>query len=125
MPPRRSSSGAGAASRSPPRAPGPTSSSTATGARRLPPTGRCARPCGAATSPAGGSRSPPGASSRCAPNWQDERMGEELSAAEAAARVRPSDTLGLPLGPGQPPAFMAALGERDDWEDLHVYGALL
>ena len=36
-----------------------------------------------------------------------------------------SDTLGIPLGTGQPPAFMAALGERDDWTDLRIYGALL
>ena len=47
------------------------------------------------------------------------------SAAEAAALIRPDDTLGLPLGPGQPPGFLEALGKRDDWEDLHVYGALL
>lgn len=47
------------------------------------------------------------------------------SAAEAAARVRSADTLGLPLGPGQPPEFLRALGERDDWTDLRVYGALL
>lgn len=52
-------------------------------------------------------------------------MGERLSAEEAAARLRPADTLGLPLGPGQPPAFLEALGRRDDWEDLRVYGALL
>ncbi len=44
---------------------------------------------------------------------------------EAAALVRPDDTLGLPLGPGQPPSFLAALGERDDWTNLRVYGALL
>ena len=37
----------------------------------------------------------------------------------------PADTLGIPLGTGQPPAFMAALGERDDWDDLRIYGALL
>jgi acyl-CoA hydrolase len=47
------------------------------------------------------------------------------SAAEAAARVRPDDTLGLPLGPGQPPGFLRALGEREDWTNLRVYGALL
>ncbi|MCB0876624.1 MAG: acetyl-CoA hydrolase/transferase family protein, partial [Solirubrobacterales bacterium] len=47
------------------------------------------------------------------------------SATEAAELVRPTDTLGLPLGPGQPPTFLGALGERDDWEDLRVYGALL
>ena len=52
-------------------------------------------------------------------------MAEALTAQEAAARVRPTDTLGLPLGPGQPPSFLAALGERDDWEELRIYGALL
>jgi acyl-CoA hydrolase len=52
-------------------------------------------------------------------------MPEELSAEEAAARLKPVDTLGIPLGPGQPPAFLRTLGERDDWTDLHVYGALL
>lgn len=52
-------------------------------------------------------------------------MGETVTAAEAAARLRPSDSLGLPLGPGQPPSFLAALGERTDWEELRVYGALL
>lgn len=44
---------------------------------------------------------------------------------QAAARLRPSDTLGLGLGPGQPPAFLAALGGRDDWVDLRVAGAFL
>ncbi len=48
-----------------------------------------------------------------------------ISAAAAADRVEPTDTLGMPLGPGQPPAFLQALGERDDWVDLRVYGALL
>jgi acyl-CoA hydrolase len=52
-------------------------------------------------------------------------MGETLSPDDAAARLRPADTLGIPLATGQPAAFMAALGERDDWEDLRVYGALL
>lgn len=50
---------------------------------------------------------------------------KELQPHEAAALVRRHDTLGVPLGPGQPPAFLAALGERDDWEDLRVVGALL
>jgi acyl-CoA hydrolase len=49
----------------------------------------------------------------------------ELSAEDAAARLEPRDTLGIPLGPGQPPAFMQALGVREDWEDLRVSGALL
>jgi acyl-CoA hydrolase len=44
---------------------------------------------------------------------------------EAAARFRPRDTFGIPLGPGQPPALLHALGERDDWEHLDVFGALL
>ena len=44
---------------------------------------------------------------------------------EAASRLQPTDTLGIPLGTGQPPAFMAALGDRDDWADLRIYGALL
>ena len=52
-------------------------------------------------------------------------MPEELSPDEAAARLETADTLGMPLGPGQPPAFLRALGEREDWKDLRVYGALL
>jgi acyl-CoA hydrolase len=50
---------------------------------------------------------------------------EELSPEEAAARVGSRDSLGIPLGPGQPPAVMEALGRREDWDDLRVYGALL
>jgi acyl-CoA hydrolase len=52
-------------------------------------------------------------------------VAETLTPAEAAARVLRVDTLGIPLATGQPPEFMAALGERDDWDDLKVYGALL
>ncbi|CAN5700135.1 acetyl-CoA hydrolase/transferase C-terminal domain-containing protein [soil metagenome] len=52
-------------------------------------------------------------------------MPEELTADEAAARLETTDTLGMPLGPGQPPAFLRALGEREDWTELRVYGALL
>ena len=40
-----------------------------------------------------------------------------------AGRAR--DTLGIPLGPGQPSAFLHALGDRDDFIDLTVFGALL
>jgi acyl-CoA hydrolase len=50
---------------------------------------------------------------------------ETLSAHEAAARLNAADTLGIPLGTGQPPAFLEALGARDDWTDLRIYGALL
>jgi acyl-CoA hydrolase len=52
-------------------------------------------------------------------------MPEELTPDEAAARLQTIDTLGIPLGPGQPPAFLRALGQRQDWTDLRVYGALL
>ncbi|HTF35376.1 MAG TPA: acetyl-CoA hydrolase/transferase C-terminal domain-containing protein [Myxococcota bacterium] len=47
------------------------------------------------------------------------------SPAEAAALVRTRDSLAFPLGPGQPMAFLHALGERDDFRDLQVFGALL
>lgn len=52
-------------------------------------------------------------------------MSERLTPSEAAARLRPDDELGITLGPGQPPEFLAALGERDDWDGLRIYGALL
>ena len=52
-------------------------------------------------------------------------MPDPITPQEAAARLKPADTLGIALGTGQPPAFMAALGERDDWADLRIYGALL
>jgi len=48
-----------------------------------------------------------------------------VTAAAAAARLRSTDTLGIPLGPGQPTAMLHALGDRDDWVDLEVSGALL
>jgi acyl-CoA hydrolase len=44
---------------------------------------------------------------------------------DAAARLATTDTLGIPLGPGQPGAFLEALGRRTDWVDLRIYGALL
>ncbi len=52
-------------------------------------------------------------------------LSRAVTAAQAAGRVRPVDTLGLPLGPGQPPGFLLALGERTDWVDLRVSSALL
>ena len=52
-------------------------------------------------------------------------MAERVSIERAVESMRPRDTLGIPLGPGQPPALLAALGERTDWEQLRVYGALL
>ena len=44
---------------------------------------------------------------------------------DAIQRIRSRDTLAFPLGPGQPPGFLAALGERDDFEDLEVSTGLL
>jgi acyl-CoA hydrolase len=52
-------------------------------------------------------------------------MTVTCSPQEAAALVRPRDTIGFGLGPGNPDAFLTALGERDDWEDLVLGGALL
>ena len=37
---------------------------------------------------------------------------------EAAALVRPVDTIGMGLGPANPDGFLSALGARDDWDDL-------
>ncbi len=48
-----------------------------------------------------------------------------LSPDEAAALIRPVDTIGFGLGPANPDAFLSALGRRDDWEDLVLGGALL
>jgi acyl-CoA hydrolase len=48
-----------------------------------------------------------------------------LTPDEAAARVHPIDSIGMPLGPGQPPGFLEALGRRTDWEHLRIGGALL
>jgi acyl-CoA hydrolase len=50
---------------------------------------------------------------------------ETLTAADAAARFEPADTLGIPLGPGQPGALIEAMGKRDDWRDLRIGGGLL
>ena len=47
------------------------------------------------------------------------------SPAEAAALVRPVDSIGFGLGPANPDAFFTALGIREDWEDLVLGGALL
>lgn len=52
-------------------------------------------------------------------------MTLRCTADEAAALARPVDTIGMPLGPGQPPAFLDALGRRTDWEELRIGGALL
>ena len=45
--------------------------------------------------------------------------------AEAVEAFRPTDSLGLPLGPAQPAAVLEELGTRTDWEDLRIFGALV
>jgi acyl-CoA hydrolase len=52
-------------------------------------------------------------------------MAEPLTPEQATARIDVRDSIGMPLATGQPGALLAALGERDDWEELRVYGALL
>ncbi|MGI9577958.1 MAG: acetyl-CoA hydrolase/transferase family protein [Microthrixaceae bacterium] len=47
------------------------------------------------------------------------------SPSAAVAAIRPADVLALGLGPAHPPAFLHALGEREDWVDLQIFGALL
>lgn len=48
-----------------------------------------------------------------------------LNAVDAAALVRPTDTVGFGLGPANPHALLTALSARDDFEDLVLGGALL
>lgn len=52
-------------------------------------------------------------------------MPERLPLEAAVELVRPVDTLGIPLGPGQPGAFLHALGAREHFDELTVSGALL
>ena len=48
-----------------------------------------------------------------------------MEMADAIAAVRPDDSMAVPLGPGVPGGFLHALGERDDFTDLRIFGALL
>src|SRR6476619_2406256 len=52
-------------------------------------------------------------------------MARRMSAGEAAGLFEPRDTFAMPLGPGQPPALLEALGQREDWEELRIGAALL
>ena len=52
-------------------------------------------------------------------------MPSSLTPEQAAALVRPTDVVAIPLGPGHPGAFLHAMGVRTDWVDLVVTGALL
>ena len=52
-------------------------------------------------------------------------LTRHLTPTEAARLFEPVDSLGVPLGPGQPNALLHALGERTDWEHLDVLGAMI
>lgn len=47
------------------------------------------------------------------------------SPAEAAAVIRPADSVAVGLGPAHPVGLLHAMGERDDWVQLELFGALL
>lgn len=49
----------------------------------------------------------------------------QMEMSDAIALLRPTDTLGLPLGTGVPGGFLHALDTRDDFENLTIFGALL
>jgi len=50
---------------------------------------------------------------------------KRCTAAEAAALLQPTDTINLGLGPAQPCGLLEAMSERDDWQDLDIFGGLL
>lgn len=47
------------------------------------------------------------------------------TAAEAVAAINTTDSVAVGLGPAHPGGFLHALGDRDDWVDLQMFGALL
>jgi acyl-CoA hydrolase len=52
-------------------------------------------------------------------------MARMVSMDEVVAAIRPVDTLAVGLGPAVPGGILHALGEREDWERLELFGALL
>lgn len=48
-----------------------------------------------------------------------------MSVEDAVALIRSEDTLAVPLGPGVPGGFMHALGTRNDFTNLQIFGALM
>jgi len=48
-----------------------------------------------------------------------------VSIEDAVSQIRTVDTIGIPLGPGQPGGFVHGLAKRDDYEALTISGALL
>lgn len=51
-------------------------------------------------------------------------MSRRLEVSEAAALIRPRDTVATGLATGQPPGLLEALGERNDLEELILYSGL-
>jgi acyl-CoA hydrolase len=49
-------------------------------------------------------------------------MASIVSVEDAAALVKPTDTIASGLACSWPPELMRVLGERDDWEDLRISG---
>ncbi|MGA0116791.1 MAG: acetyl-CoA hydrolase/transferase family protein [Ilumatobacteraceae bacterium] len=49
----------------------------------------------------------------------------QMSVEDAVALIRSEDTLAVPLGPGVPGGFMHALGTRNDFTNLQIFGALM
>lgn len=47
------------------------------------------------------------------------------SVADAVGLVRPTDTLAAPIATGQPAAFLSALGERSDYQDVTLFTGLV
>jgi acyl-CoA hydrolase len=52
-------------------------------------------------------------------------MAKSMDAQQAAALIKPDDKVSVGLGAGQPAALLQAMGQRDDWQDLQILGALL
>ncbi|NNE72779.1 MAG: acetyl-CoA hydrolase/transferase family protein [Acidimicrobiales bacterium] len=52
-------------------------------------------------------------------------MPAEMTPAEAANLILPTDTFAVPLGPGVPGQLVHALAARESFDDLVIFGALL
>ena len=48
-----------------------------------------------------------------------------ITAAESVQLLRSIDTITLGFGPVSPAPFMDALHDRDDWQNLTIYSAML
>ena len=59
-----------------------------------------------------------------APGCESGPVTRFCTVEEAVGLVRPVDSIGFGLGPANPDTFLTALGQRDDWQDLQVGGAL-